>query len=139
MSKRRAFWVLTVAGFAALGIGVWQTVSHWTWLDAHRLSGLAILDLVGLGFLAFVIPLHLRGMMDTATPAEMARDVLVRGGLTMLAFNVSVAACTPTLITFHVGHLSLAILGLKFGGLALDKAADWYVSGLEWLGKRIEY
>ena len=257
MSKRRAFWILTVAGFAALGIGIWQTIRHWEWLDAHHLSGMATLDLVGLGFLAFVIPLHLRGMMDTATPVEMARDVLVRGGLMMLAFtavfgalaligfvlsiparvgrpyllipsllllvpvilsfadiirdiiqrtpgnlfwsylrhsfelyyllliqlgavligfalfpagfflqiislveegirffgrgpfdslpmlcewtNVSASACTPTLLTFHVGHLALAVLGLKYGERLLDKSADWYAAGMAWLGGRIAY
>jgi hypothetical protein len=53
-------------------------------------------------------------------------------------FKVGEAACGPTLISFHVGHLLLAILGLKFGEKLLDKAADWYATGMEWLAGRIE-
>jgi len=53
--------------------------------------------------------------------------------------NASASACTPTLVTFHVGHLVLAILGMKYGERLLDKAADGYAAGLEWLGERIEY
>ena len=257
MAKRLTFIALTAAGFAALGIGIWQTIRHWAWLDARHLSGLVTLDLVGLLFLAFIIPLHLRSMMDSATPAEMIKDVALRGSLMMLAFtavfgvlasigfllalparwerpylllpalllllpivlsvvdiirgiiqrtpanlfwswlkhsfetyyilliqlgtipiafllfpagiflqiislveegirlfssktfdsmpllcewtNVSASACTPTLVTFHIGHLILAGLGVMYGQRLLDKAADGYVTGLEWLGERIEY
>ncbi len=53
-------------------------------------------------------------------------------------FKVGQAACGPALISFHVGHLLLAVLGLKFGERALDKAADWYVAGLEWLAGKIK-
>lgn len=53
-------------------------------------------------------------------------------------FKVGQAACGPALISFHVGHLLLAVLGLKFGERALDKAADWYAAGMEWLAARIE-
>jgi hypothetical protein len=53
-------------------------------------------------------------------------------------FKVGQAACGPALISFHVGHLLLAVLGLKFGESVLDKAADWYATGMEWLAARIE-
>ncbi len=53
--------------------------------------------------------------------------------------KVDAAACAPTLVTFHIGHLILAFLGAKYGERLLDKAVDGYAAGLEWLGNRIEY
>ena len=54
-------------------------------------------------------------------------------------FKVGEAACRPALVSFHIGHLILALLGIKFGNKALDKAADWYAAGMEWLAARIEH
>lgn len=52
-------------------------------------------------------------------------------------FKVGEAACGPALVSFHVGHLILALVGIKFGEKALDKAADWYAVGMEWLAGKI--
>ncbi|MCP4428986.1 MAG: hypothetical protein GY803_31260 [Chloroflexi bacterium] len=257
MSKRLTIWILTIASIAIFGLALWQTIRHWAWLESYRLAGVAALDVLALGILTLAVPLHLRGMMETATPLEMARDVVVRGVLTMLAFtavsffllligfllslpsrlerpylflpallillpvvlsfidilrgimqrtpvnlfwswlkhsfelyyllliqlgtipiafllfpagfflqiitlveeairlfsdktfdsmpmlcewtNANTSACTPTLITFHIGHLVLAILGAKYGERLLDKATDGYAAGLEWLGERVTY
>ncbi len=257
MAKRTTFWILTLAGIALFGIVIWQTIRHWQWLDEHGLDGLVALDVLALGILTLVIPLHLRSMMETATPWGMVRDVVVRGVLMMLAFtavsffllligvllallaqmkrpylllpallilvpiglsaadfvrgvmqrtpanlvwswllhnfklyyllliqlgtipiafllfpagfflqiitlveegmrffsaktfdsmpmlcewtNVGQSTCAPTLISFHIGHLILAILGAKYGEWFLDKAADGYAAGLEWVGERITY
>ncbi len=53
--------------------------------------------------------------------------------------NVGASACAPTLVTFHIGHLILAGLGVVYGQRLLDKAADGYAVGLEWLEGQIEY
>jgi hypothetical protein len=47
------------------------------------------------------------------------------------------SACAPALLTFHVGHLLVVILTLKFGARLLDKGADWYADGMLLLENRI--
>lgn len=66
---------------------VWQAVHHWDWLEARHLAGIATLDLIALGVLAFAIPLHLNSLPETMSPGQMAWDVLWRGALTILAFT----------------------------------------------------
>jgi hypothetical protein len=53
-------------------------------------------------------------------------------------FNVDAAVCAPALVTFHIGHLVLALLAAKYGERLLDKASDGYANGMEWLAGHIK-
>ncbi|MCA9922758.1 MAG: hypothetical protein KC421_10310 [Anaerolineales bacterium] len=52
--------------------------------------------------------------------------------------NINQPACTPALLGFHIGHLLLVVVALKYGQTLFDAAADRYRVGLEWLAARIE-
>lgn len=255
MSKRLTFITLTIAGFAGLGIAIWQYRLYWEWLDTRGLNGAAFLELIFLGIFAIMIPLDFSSRWEKITPIEMVRDFFVRGILMMATvtgiivifvgivfigsiparlgrpylfipmlillvplaisiidiaqgtvrrsvanlvwgyvlhsfqiiylllvqfstipiafvlfpagfflqlisiidlivryfssgtpdslpvlcvwFKIGANACGPSLVGFHIGHLILAIIAAKYGEKVLDKAADGYAIGMEWLAARI--
>ncbi len=256
MVKRLTFLTLTIAGFAGLGVAIWQYRRHWEWLDTRGLNGAVFLELIFLGIFAIMTPLEFRSRWEKITPGQMVHDFFVRGTLMMATitgivvifvliifigsipgrlgrpylllpmlillvplgiiiidiakgtvrrtvgnlawgyalysfkiiylllvqfatipiafvlfpagfflqiisiiegvirffssgtpdslpvlcewFNVGANACGPSLVGFHVGHLVLALLAAKYGERVLDKAADGYAIGIEWLAGKIE-
>lgn len=87
MSRKQTTWTLSLAAVILLGAALWQAIQHWEWLEARHLAGIATLDLIALGVLAFAIPLHLNSLPETMSPGQMAWDVLWRSTLAMLAFT----------------------------------------------------
>jgi hypothetical protein len=115
----------------------------WSWLK-HSFETYYIL-LVQLGTIPIAFALFPAGfflqLMSIIEGAVRFFSPTTPDSLPLLCnwFKIGEAACGPALVSFHVGHLILAILGAKYGERLLDKAADGYAAGLEWLGSRIEY
>ena len=83
MGKRLTFTTLTIAGFAILGMGIWQYRRQWEWLDTRGLDGPVFLGLIFLGILAIMTPLDFSSRWERLTPVLMIRDFFVRGTLMM--------------------------------------------------------
>lgn len=81
MLKRLIYILLVVAGFAALGGAIWFYYHNGEWLARRDLERVAFAGLFILGVLALIMPFHLRYHWESLTPAGLAREYLVRGGM----------------------------------------------------------
>lgn len=122
-----------------LGGGIAATVRYWTWLDARRLAGVAI---VGLAFFAIAIlgiNLQLgedfRGQNE---PLKMVRRFLRYTGQIVIFLAIFLDGIWALLS--GITHLLSPILPDWLVGLIYVIAFTWYIAGvikvLSWLAER---
>lgn len=51
--------------------------------------------------------------------------------------NLESPACIPLLVSFHLGHLLVSALALRYGAAIFDFAVAMYVTGLTWLAGQL--